>query len=815
MFNSMTSLFGKAQASKTQPKDAIVKLRENIEMLDKREKYLETKVIAEISIARANATKNKKVALMALKRKKLYEDQINKNQGSRLMLEQQVMVIENANVNKETMEAMRIGAEGLKNIHGAMDINKVDEIKDSIGEQMDLANEISEAISQPIIFGQEIDEDELDAELELLQQEEADEKYLAADGMHHAPSVPTNVIPAIAQPPRPIRVQQSVEDEEDAELAELKASMALARTETEEENVSNLKNGDESLKKIEKKLKKEEKKKRKLLQEETVTSNIDTNALKSHKKSKKSKKEKVEEDKVDKSEVDTVKNKTTLKDRTLEENLKRKEKTISDNCDEWNYVENPSLTTLSQAEVDSYLKKHTIELIDEHQSPKRPVMSFNLINFPSEIQKIFDKLKFENPTPIQAASWPSVLSGRDLVGIAATGSGKTFAFGIPALIKILNKKIKQKVKNQKAVIKAAPIVLILSPTRELAIQIQQTLENFTKVLKINSVCIYGGVPKWEQKKLLLENGGADVVVATPGRLLDLLGFSFGSDELSGNEISMDVQNVEMFILDEADRMLDMGFEKDIKRIANGITNKNKQTVMFSATWPKEIQSLALTYMKSPLRITIGTTNLLTANTSITQHVTVLDPMAKEKKLLELLNLYHSSRKNRVLIFVLYKKEAVRVEQFLKRNRWNNVKSIHGDLNQQQRLDGLESFRDGTTPLLIATDVAARGLDIPNVEYVINYTYPLTTEEYCHRIGRTGRAGKSGISHTLFTLHDKSHSGALINVLKGASQVVPDSLFAFGTTVKKKLDPNYGAFAKDVDMTKKGTKVVFGNDSDEE
>lgn len=150
--------------------------------------------------------------------------------------------------------------------------------------------------------------------------------------------------------------------------------------------------------------------------------------------------------------------------------------------------------------------------------------------------------------------------------------------------------------------------------------------------------------------------------------------------------------------------------------------------------------------------------------------------------------------------------------FLQRNGYK-VGAIHGDLGQAQRTDAIEGFKSGVCPLLIATDVAARGIDIPNVEYVINVTFPLTIEDYCHRIGRTGRAGKTGISHTFFTVHDKAHSGALINILKQAGQVVPNDLMKFGTTVKKKVDPNYGAFAKEVDMSLKPTKITFDEDSD--
>ncbi|KAI9003884.1 Snf7-domain-containing protein [Hyaloraphidium curvatum] len=222
------NLFGKARASKTTPKDAIVKLRETLEMLEKREKYLQTKIDAELKFAKLNAAKNKRAALMALKRKKAYENEIMKIGGSRMTIETQVMAIENANVNLETMNAMRAGAEAMKQIHGNLNIDKVDQVMDDIREQMDLANEISDAISQPVGFGVEFDEEELNAELEELEQETLDEKLLDAGKTEQVgalPSVPSTV-PAIAQPPRPVKVAAR-EDDEDAELAELKASMAM------------------------------------------------------------------------------------------------------------------------------------------------------------------------------------------------------------------------------------------------------------------------------------------------------------------------------------------------------------------------------------------------------------------------------------------------------------------------------------------------------------------------------------------------------------------------------------------------------------
>ncbi|KAI8910241.1 P-loop containing nucleoside triphosphate hydrolase protein [Gorgonomyces haynaldii] len=436
-------------------------------------------------------------------------------------------------------------------------------------------------------------------------------------------------------------------------------------------------------------------------------------------------------------------------------------------------------------DVDSFLKEHEIQIttLDGKPFEVDPIMDFDEAEFPKKLRKA---LVFDKPTPIQSVTWPPILKGRDLVGIAATGSGKTLAFGIPAFIQNLDRPQSKK-----------PQILVLSPTRELAMQIQDQFVTFGKKCGVESCCIYGGVSKKEQKDML--RAGINCIVATPGRLIDLFEEDKGLCDLS---------QVKYLVLDEADRMLDQGFEEAIKKIINQLP-KQRQTVMFSATWPQAIQKMANSYLNDPIKITVGSTDL-SANVRIEQRVEVVDPRGKETRLVELLKTYHD-KKNRILIFALYKKEASRLEMFI-RQKGYKVGAIHGDLSQQQRTQALEQFKSGAVPLLIATDVAARGVDIPNVEYVINVTFPLTVEDYVHRIGRTGRAGKTGISHTLFTVHDKAHSGALINVLKQANQVVPPELMKFGTTVKKKLDPNYGAFAKDVDMSVKGTKITF-DDSD--
>ncbi|KAJ3249511.1 RNA-dependent ATPase [Chytriomyces hyalinus] len=460
----------------------------------------------------------------------------------------------------------------------------------------------------------------------------------------------------------------------------------------------------------------------------------------------------------------------------------------------WSYVQSEATSAIPEATIAAFLESNAINVSNCTDKGSRPILDFKAAQFPDHLTKLL--CEFPKPTAIQSVTWPPVLLGRDLVGIAATGSGKTIAFGIPAMLYIMNKLATSKVSGTpKRKIQA----LIMSPTRELAMQIQDTFEKFGKATGLTSICLYGGAPKSEQRQLL--RAGPDIVVATPGRLIDFIGDS-----------ECDLSDVGFFVLDEADRMLDLGFEPNIKEITASIKNKERQTVMFSATWPQSVMNLSQKYLKNPVHVTVGSKDL-SANVNITQRVEVLaDNRAKESRLLALLKDYHKSRKNRIIIFALYKKEASRLEEYVKRQGYT-ASAIHGDLTQDKRTAAISAFKDGSCPLLIATDVAARGIDIPNVEYVINYTYPLTTEDYCHRIGRTGRAGKTGIAHTFFTALDKAHSGSLINVLKQANQKVPDELMKFGTTVKKKLDANYGAFTKDIDPSVKATKITFGDDDD--
>lgn len=451
------------------------------------------------------------------------------------------------------------------------------------------------------------------------------------------------------------------------------------------------------------------------------------------------------------------------------------------------YQENKELAQLPQSEIDAFLNKNVMTIDDPRPAARklRPITQFKYLNVDESQRAFFSK--FAAPTPIQAATWPFLLSGRDMVGVAETGSGKTLAFGVPC-VRSISSMPKDKRKGIKAV--------IVSPTRELAVQIYDQLVALATPAGLEVVCVYGGVPKDPQVAACRK---AHIVVATPGRLNDLIG-----------DGSADLSKAEYVVLDEADRMLDKGFEEPIRQIVSQ-TPKKRQTLMFTATWPPSVRELASTFMNAPVKITIGdnVSGELRANVRIKQVVEVMDPHAKEQRLIQLLKQYQSGKNkdDRILVFCLYKKEAVRIENFI-RMKGFRVGGIHGDLTQEKRSASLAAFKEGHVPLLVATDVAARGLDIPAVKVVINVTFPLTAEDYVHRIGRTGRAGKEGLAITFFTEHDKGLSGSLINVLKAANQPVPEELMKFGTTVKKKGHDAYGAFYKDVDSSKQATKITF-------
>ncbi|XP_074264639.1 DEAD-box ATP-dependent RNA helicase 5 [Silene latifolia] len=429
---------------------------------------------------------------------------------------------------------------------------------------------------------------------------------------------------------------------------------------------------------------------------------------------------------------------------------------------------------------------------DSSNSKYSPLTSFNEAKVPKEVMQCCKG--FDKPSPIQAHAWPFLLDGRDFIGIAQTGSGKTLAFGIPAMMHVLGKRKADKSRR------VNPLCLMLSPTRELAQQIADVLVDAGQSCGVKSTCFYGGTSKGPQLAAL--RSGVDIVIATPGRLKDLIEMG-----------KCNLKEASFVVLDEADRMLDMGFEQDVRSILSQ-TCSARQMVMFSATWPTAVHQLAQEFMDpNPVKVVVGSEDLA-ANHDVMQIVEVLEEYKRDQRLVTLLDKYHPSQRNRVLVFVLYQKEADRVERFLQ-GRGLNVVGIHALVNKRRRTKSLALFKSGTCNLMVATDVAARGLDIPDVEVVINYSFPLTTEDYVHRIGRTGRAGKKGVAHTFFTKENKGLAGELVNVLREAGQEIPHDLVKFGTHVKKKESKLYGAHFKEITAdAPKSTKITFGDSDDE-
>merc|ERR1719245_215450 len=358
---------------------------------------------------------------------------------------------------------------------------------------------------------------------------------------------------------------------------------------------------------------------------------------------------------------------------------------------------------------------------------------------------------FQAPTPIQAQGWALALSGLNTVGIAQTGSGKTLAYLLPGVIHTNAQRHLERGDG--------PIVLILAPTRELAQQIQEEAQDFGKSSRIKNTCVFGGAPKGPQLRDI-ENG-AEIVIATPGRLIDFL---------EANKISL--RRTTYLVLDEADRMLDMGFEPQIRKIVEQI-RPDRQVLMWSATWPKEVRRLAEDFLTDYTHINIGATQLH-ANHNILQIVDVCEEHQKEEKLARLLDEIGCEATNKILIFVETKMKADDLTRLMRRDGYPAM-CIHGDKQQKERDWVLGEFRSGATSILVATDVAARGLDVDDVKFVINYDYPNNSEDYIHRIGRTGRKDRTGTAYTLFTSANSAKAKDLCNVLSEAKQVVNPKL----------------------------------------
>ncbi|CAI9112722.1 OLC1v1013204C2 [Oldenlandia corymbosa var. corymbosa] len=402
---------------------------------------------------------------------------------------------------------------------------------------------------------------------------------------------------------------------------------------------------------------------------------------------------------------------------------------------------------MTEHEVTLYRSQREIT-VQGHDVPK-PIRMFHEANFPDYCLEVISRLGFVEPTPIQAQGWPMALKGRDLIGIAETGSGKTLAYMLPALVHVTA--------QPRLAYGDGPIVLVLAPTRELAVQIQEEALKFGS--HIRSTCIYGGAPKGPQIRDLKR--GVEIVIATPGRLIDML-----------EAQHTNLKRVTYLVLDEADRMLDMGFEPQIRKIVSQI-RPDRQTLYWSATWPREVEALARQFLCNPYKVIIGSQDLK-ANQSIQQVVEILTDVEKYNRLIKLLRDLMDG--NRILIFVETKKGCDQVTRQLRMDGWPAL-SIHGDKSQDERDWVLAEFKSGRSPIMTATDVAARGLDVKDIKCVINYDFPSSLEDYVHRIGRTGRAGARGTAFTFFTHANCKYARDLIKILQGASQIVPPQLSA--------------------------------------
>ncbi|MCC2590741.1 DEAD/DEAH box helicase [Chryseobacterium sp. MFBS3-17] len=342
-------------------------------------------------------------------------------------------------------------------------------------------------------------------------------------------------------------------------------------------------------------------------------------------------------------------------------------------------------------------------------------MKFTELKLIEPILKSLQEEGYENPTPIQQQSIPNILQGRDLLGTAQTGTGKTAAFAIPILQNLTEKNLRN------PHIKA----LVLTPTRELAIQIEESFNAYGRHLKLKNLVIFGGVKQGAQEAALKK--GVDILIATPGRLLDFIGQGIIS-----------LKNLEIFVLDEADRMLDMGFVHDVKRVVKLLPPK-RQTLFFSATFPAEIENLADSMLTKPVRVEVAPVSS-TAET-IQQKVYFVE---RDDKLDLLTHILQNDIHESVLVFARTKHGADKIARKLQKSKIS-AEAIHGNKSQNQRQNALSNFKSGKTRVLVATDIAARGIDIDELKYVVNFELSDVSETYVHRIGRTGRAGAEGKS----------------------------------------------------------------------
>ena len=388
-------------------------------------------------------------------------------------------------------------------------------------------------------------------------------------------------------------------------------------------------------------------------------------------------------------------------------------------------------------------------------------MNFDELNLAPALMQAVRELGYDSPTPIQAQAIPAVLAGQDLLAGAQTGTGKTAAFTLPMLHKLSLSEPGENRFGGKAI-----RALVLTPTRELAAQVEESVRDYGKYLQLDSTVIFGGVGMNPQINKVKR--GVDILVATPGRLLDLQGQGF-----------LDLSTVEILVLDEADRMLDMGFIHDVKKVL-ALVPKEKQSLLFSATFSDEIRELAANLLKNPQSIQVTP-----SNTTVQRITQVIHPVGRSKKKDVLLHIIQKHDWSQVLVFTRTKFGANNVADFLTKNGVKAM-ALHGNKSQTARTQALAGFKTGEIRALVATDIAARGIDIEDLPHVVNYEIPNVSEDYVHRIGRTGRAGASGEAVSLVCLDEE---GFMMDIERFTKQEIPVQLLeGFGPEPGEVAEP---------------------------
>ncbi|XP_030360292.1 probable ATP-dependent RNA helicase DDX46 [Strigops habroptila] len=414
------------------------------------------------------------------------------------------------------------------------------------------------------------------------------------------------------------------------------------------------------------------------------------------------------------------------------------------------YVEVPELAKMTQEEVNVYRLELEGITVKGKGCPK-PIKTWVQCGISMKILTALKKHGYEKPTPIQTQAIPAIMNGRDLIGIAKTGSGKTIAFLLPMFRHIMDQRALEEGEG--------PIAVIMTPTRELALQITKECKKFSKTLGLRVVCVYGGTGISEQIAELKR--GAEIIVCTPGRMIDMLA--------ANNGRVTNLRRVTYVVLDEADRMFDMGFEPQVMRIVDNV-RPDRQTVMFSATFPRAMEALARRILSKPIEVQVGGRSVVCSD--VEQHVIVIEEENKFLKLLELLG--HYQEKGSVIIFVDKQEHADGLLKDLMRASYPCL-SLHGGIDQYDRDSIINDFKNGTCKLLVATSVAARGLDVKQLMLVVNYSCPNHYEDYVHRAGRTGRAGNKGYAYTFITEDQARYAGDIIKALELSGNPIPTDL----------------------------------------